>query len=679
MNKIFFLFLFSLLFINCSEKENSKLVEFYGENIDTLLAKANDYSINEKARIKYTKKAQDILQDESNDSITRAHYFKLAGRYYNLKKYEDYLKVSRKVYTMSQESKDSLGIGKAMQYIGDYHYSKFTNDSAYYFYSKAEKTYLHLKNKGNIDRLRLYKANILFYEKDFLGCETAIVNILKTVNDKNDTRLIYECYVTLGNALEGSNNNKQALKYYQNAYEITNTLKKDPQYKSLKAQTYNYIGKVYQKENEYKKSVYYFDKALALSSDFRNQEPLLYANLVNNLGYSQFKLGNKNAFQLLNEALQIRESLSNIPGIVSSKINLSEYYLSKHDTTKALLIGTEAKQTAHTNKIFEDELKSLELLARIDSKNDSFYNNRFIKLTDSLQNNERAVRDKFARIEFETDEILNQKNNIEAEKNKISFQRWIILGFGLIFILIIGLLYLTKWQHSRNKELQFEQDQQNANEEIYQLMLDQQSKIEESRQNEKNRIAQELHDGIMSKLTSTRLNLFILSKRTDEETIQKCLLHIAEIQNIEKEIRAISHDLNKEVFAVKDSFKTIVTDLFNEQKTISNVNSSIEIDSAINWESIESTTKMHLYRIFQEALQNIFKYANAQNIVARIIQIENNIHIEINDDGIGFNTKKEKKGIGLKNMRSRIKTIKGTLDIKSSKGKGTIISLKIPT
>ncbi|MFM9989298.1 ATP-binding protein [Flavobacterium sp.] len=677
MKKIIFTVLFSFLLLNCNQKESGRLLSLNDDNIDTLLSRSYNYKLDKIQRDKYADQVSFILSNRINDSLTRSYYFKLAGRHYNLNESERYINISRKVYILSKESNDSLGIAKALQYIGDYHYGKFINDSAYYYYSKAEKMYLHIKNNEDIDRLRLYKANILFYEKDFSGCETAVVNILKTIKNKKDFRLLYECYIALGNALEGSNNTKQALIYYNKADEVTNQLKKDSHYLSLKAQTYNYLGRVCQKENNHNEAIYYFEKALDIS-DSRAKEPLLFANLVNNLGYSKFKLNDKSGFSLLYEALKIRNTQNNIPGIVSSKINLSEYYFAKKDTVKALLFSTQAKILAHNNKIFEDELRSLDLLAKIDPKNDSYYNNRFIKLTDSLQNNERATRNKFARIEFETDEILDQKKNIEAEKDKISSQRWVILGFSLFFILIIALLYLTKRQHSKNKELQFEQEQQKANGEIYQLMLEQQGRIDEGRQNEKKRIAQELHDGIMSKLTSTRLNLFILSKKTDEETIKKCLLHIAEIQNIEKEIRAISHDLNKDVFAAKDSFKTIVTALFDDLKTTLQVNGHIEIENNINWEMVEASTKMNLYRIFQEALQNIRKYAKANLVIAEITKHDNSIHVKISDDGIGFNVKKAKSGIGLKNIQSRTTMIHGTLEIKSNVGKGTQISLVIP-
>lgn len=676
MKKLFFLILCVIFLFACNEKEKDNTL-IVNSAIDTLLLNANDFNRDRKVRLFNADKVYKILRDRQNDSLTRYYYLKLAGRYYNLENYEKYLIVCRDVYKMSLESNDTLNIAKSLNYIGDYHYSKFKNDSAYYYYSKSEKTYLNLKSKENIDRLKYSKANILFFEKDFIGSEIATISVLKSAKQNNDIRLIYDCYITLGNSLEGLNNFNQALAYYNKAYEVTEDLKEDPQHLLLKAQSFNYIGRVYQKENRHNMAIDSFQKALNID-DFRNYEPLMYANLISNLAYSKFKLGDSSAITLLNEAYRIRTNLNNIPGIVSSKINISEYYLAKHDTTKAFLYSKEALQNAHENKIFEDELKTLELLAKIDNKKVSFYNDRFIKLTDSLQNNERAVRNKFARIEFETDEILNQKNNIEAEKNKISSQRWMILGFSMFFLLVVVLLYITKLQHAKNKELQFEQAQQKSNEEIYQLMLEQQGKIEEGRQNEKRRISQELHDGVMSKLTSTRLNLFILSKKTDEETIKKCLGHIAEIQNIEKEIRAISHDLSKDIFSGKDSFETIIEALFEDQKSISNLDGYLDMDKGISWDAIESTTKMHLYRIFQEALQNIHKYAQAKKVNVSIAKESEHIHIEIADDGVGFNVKNTKEGIGLKNMQSRIKIIQGEINIKSSKGKGTQISLLIP-
>jgi len=102
-------------------------------------------------------------------------------------------------------------------------------------------------------------------------------------------------------------------------------------------------------------------------------------------------------------------------------------------------------------------------------------------------------------------------------------------------------------------------------------MLNQQHRIEEGKFIEKNRISQELHDGIMGKLTAIRLNLFILKKRKDPETIEKCLPFIDDIQNIEKEIRQISHDLNQNVFDDNVTFISIVENLFTMIKGHSDI------------------------------------------------------------------------------------------------------------
>ncbi|WP_310554635.1 ATP-binding protein [Flavobacterium sp.] len=678
MKKIIYIFLCSIIFTSCNQRDKSKTVENPKKTIDTLLSKSYNSKLDKNTRLVYADSLFNILNNEVNDSSTRYYYLKLSNRYFNLNESEKYVETSRRLQKLALESKDTLAIAKSLQYIGDYHYEQFNKDSAYYYYSKAEKTYGQLKNDENIDRLKLYKANILFYEKDFSGCENAIIAILKTAKKKTDTRLVYDCYITLGNALDGLNNSESALEYYNKAFTLTNELKNDSQYDLLKVQTYNYIGKTYQKQQKHKIAIDYFNKALN-ELKVKNTKNLSYANLINNLAYSEFKTGNQVAFKLFIEAYKIRVSLNNIPGIISSKINLAEYYLDQKDTLKAFKNGYQARNEARQNKIFEDELKALELLTQIDPKNDSFYNNRFIKLTDSLQNNERAIRNKFARIEFETDEITNQKKDIEVEKDRISFQRWIILGFGLFSISIMGLLYLTKMQHSRNKVLQFEQQQQKANEEIYQLLLEQQIKIDEARQKEKKRISQELHDGIMNKLTSTRLNLFILSKKNDEETIAKCLKHIDNIQNIEKEIRSISHNLANDVFKDKDSFKIMIESLFEVQNETSKTEFVLEMSEFINWEVVDNKTKINIYRIFQETMQNANKYANAKKCTAIIIlNSDNYIEIDIVDNGVGFDLKKEKAGIGLKNIFSRVNSIGGKITIESELGKGTYINLIIP-
>ena len=77
-------------------------------------------------------------------------------------------------------------------------------------------------------------------------------------------------------------------------------------------------------------------------------------------------------------------------------------------------------------------------------------------------------------------------------------------------------------------------------------------------------------------------------------------------------------------------------------------------------------------------MQNIDKYANAQNVFIKMVKTEGNISIEIKDDGVGFDLNDKKTGIGLNNMRARMEEIKGKFSIESKPHNGTKINLIIP-
>ena len=226
--------------------------------------------------------------------------------------------------------------------------------------------------------------------------------------------------------------------------------------------------------------------------------------------------------------------------------------------------------------------------------------------------------------------------------------------------------------------MQFLQSQQQANEEIYDLMLTQKSKEEQARQSEKKRIALELHDGVMNKLASTRMNLNRLSHQKDEEAINKCLTHIEGIHKIEQEIRSIAHNLNQEVFNDDNSVISLLNDFVATQNSITSTYYQIEIDKAIDWNAISSGIKMNIYRIVQEASHNSNKYAQAPNVTISLILDEDNICLSVTDNGKGFDTEKQTEGIGLKNIQQRVETLHGKFVIQSTNNKSTSLNIAIP-
>src|SRR5690606_19674268 len=159
------------------------------------------------------------------------------------------------------------------------------------------------------------------------------------------------------------------------------------------------------------------------------------------------------------------------------------------------------------------------------------------------------------------------------------------------------------------------------------------------------------------------LNLFILNKKRDDETIDKCLSLIDNIQDIEKEIRQVAHDLDSEIFSGNKSFNILLEALFDEVRSVSPSRFFTEIDPRINWETTATILRMNVYRILQETLQNANKYAKAKNVFVTLMREEQALRMIVHDDGVGFNLAKVKKGIGLKNIAHRVRSLRGELMI----------------
>ena len=309
--------------------------------------------------------------------------------------------------------------------------------------------------------------------------------------------------------------------------------------------------------------------------------------------------------------------------------------------------------------------------ANVDKRNSAKYSDEYIRISDSLQIAERNSKDLFSRIQFETKEIIQQNDDLENRNRNL-------LYFFVITFILVALLFVVRAQRARTRELLYKQAQQKANEEIFNLMMSQQSIIDESRNKEKKRLAQDLHDGVLGRMFGLRLNLDSLNSSTDPEAPQKRNELLNELKTIEQDIREISHDLNREKLVLINNFVSIVHNLLEEQKSSHEAEVTFHIDTSINWDKIGNAIKINMYRILQEGLQNINKYALAKNITVEISGNTENVFLKINDDGIGFDVNKKSKGIGMQNMISRTNDCQGIIEITSKKDNGTSIIITIP-
>jgi signal transduction histidine kinase len=121
----------------------------------------------------------------------------------------------------------------------------------------------------------------------------------------------------------------------------------------------------------------------------------------------------------------------------------------------------------------------------------------------------------------------------------------------------------------------------------------------------------------------------------------------------------------------------LLTSLVENQKEFSSTHFKYVNNEIFEWDTVQNIYKINLYRIIQEAILNVNKYANAKNCIVEIQKKEKDIlKLSIIDDGQGFDVKNIKGGIGLNNMKERANSLKGQFSITSKIGEGTKIEVE---
>jgi signal transduction histidine kinase len=672
-NSQILLFLFLVLLGCTNKKEENKDVNLKSsdDSLSIYFSLANDINLPFQYKQKYNQKAFDIVKDQKNDSLKKVNLFKIANRYYNMSDWKSYQKVAKLVLEASIKSKDSINMGKAYIYLGDYYRSQTIADSAFLNYFKAEKIYLGIADDFNLVKTFLAKADLQLSEGDFFESEITIFKALKILKEKkNVSNDLYDCYNLLGILYNEREEYDKALDYHNKALQTLED-KSIPSELHLKATSLNNIGFVYLSMRDYNKAKIYFQKGLE-EKDLFSGKTSLYAMLLDNLAYAKFKSENFTDLpKQFYDALKIRDSLKFESGIILNKIHLSEYYAFTKDTFKAIQFSKQALMLARSSKKVRNTLDALKQIAVIDPRNASVYSKEYIRLNEKMVKTERNMGEKFSRIQYETKEIKDQNSNLQEKNRALVYVFSICTLLGLFF-------YVYKTQQAKHRELLFKQQQQIANEDIYNLMISQQNDIELTRIKEKKKVAQELHDGVLGRMFGVRISLDSLDKIDEAQAALKRKKYLTELKHIEEDIREISHDLNREKSELINNFIAILNKLFEKQQNTYGSKLITSFDPHIKWELVSNIVKINLYRIIQEALQNCNKYANASTITVEFKSEIDYLVLSISDDGKGFNTKTTKNGIGLHNIQYRAKECKGTVTIKSAKGEGTILIIKVP-
>ena len=201
--------------------------------------------------------------------------------------------------------------------------------------------------------------------------------------------------------------------------------------------------------------------------------------------------------------------------------------------------------------------------------------------------------------------------------------------------------------------------------------------IIKTQEDERYEIGGELHDNVCQLLATCQLFLGMIKpsllpeqKKFFDQTHEYITLAIQEIRNL-------SHRLAPAFFdgtTLEDAFKNLLTKFNIENK----YHISLSFDTLSKSYPLNPDMRLNLYRILQEQLRNILKYANATSIQVEVAINNNTLQMRIEDNGVGFDINENKSGIGLANMTRRSQLFSGNLIIDSAVGNGCEILVEIP-
>lgn len=398
---------------------------------------------------------------------------------------------------------------------------------------------------------------------------------------------------------------------------------------------------------------YYYQESMyhTTTQDYDNALKSLDKGIENAKEKKQFKLLHMLYFRVYNVYLmqqkydKARLQLEHI---------LKENILSKESVNRKITYS----QLAAINEVLNDYKQAFNWMKKASALNDSLQSEKLLEKINEFEIIHKTTEHQKKIEKLEQDKIESEL----LSKNKNL--RITILAVALLLSLIIAfLIYLNfKKQQNINKQINLNHKQEllyiekERNYEATQAIL-------QGEEQERQRIAQDLHDSIGGMLANIRMSISSLYSNTTDLTdkIDKTIL----------EMRRISRNL------MPETLKNLGLDIaLNELcETMSYKHLYIQFESFNLSDKIPFKIQLILYRITQEALSNVIKYAQAKNVIVQISQNENTLILTIEDDGIGFDKSEITYGLGLKNIENRIRLINGTVDIVSEKGNGTTINI----
>ena len=460
-------------------------------------------------------------------------------------------------------------------------------------------------------------------------------------------------------------------------------------YPILEARSYTLLSKIYENKQEYKIALNNINKALNLNDELKDTLLQLECNLVVS---RLFALSGdiEKGIELAENNLKLGQLLKEDHYIAENLLNLAEFQmqLNDYDNGKIYLneeIINKKGSTLQKSKFYKLRSDYAYEDYAIDEALANF--KKHILYRDSIDQLGRKELMNSMAYEFETREkereILRLEKDSEISTLRLSQQRrlvWILVSS--LVLGLIGLFFIIRFyvQKIKANQLLAEKQSQLDQQKIKDMSNDFKIKNLESmiigQEEERKRISSDLHDSLGGMLSVLKLQYDSLHLNHEELSDDGDYKQINDlIDTACDEVRNIARNL-KPASLEKIGLKAALTDLVNRYKKLPDADITLHFHKTDK--KLDYNTKVHVYRIIQELINNAIKHSKCNELDIQISSLNNEFVIMVEDDGVGFDQQKAVYGHGIENIKSRVNILKGDLQIDTQKNKGTSVIIHIP-
>lgn len=445
-----------------------------------------------------------------------------------------------------------------------------------------------------------------------------------------------------------------ARNYYLQSLELCDSVK----HYNIMARNYGRLANVAMNLNDGPTARKYLERALKISRLSDNLPIKAYIAsswAIFYFGEQQYDKG----LEFQQEAIDTRRKLGQVRSLQNDLLNISELYttLKMYDKAEqSIKEGMDISNSLHDIiylKYFYERTAALDSLRG--NYKSAFKNYRLaMKYKDSTFSAQhlRDVREIQEKYEAEQKEKIIAEKELEIEHQRYRYA--VVLGtatatiMGLLVVLIVR---RNRYRKQRNH-----------------LRLQTIVKTQEEVQQ---RIARDLHDGLVQVLGAAKMSLQAIGPETDKSTVQKQVRNASGIiDEAVNEARSISHEALP-YSLLKDGLVSALDELFARSLASYKFDRSFDV-------TVSDQVAINVYRIVQELVNNVKKHAPAAHVAVSLQIAAKEIRLYFVDNGPGYDTRVASDGAGLSNIRTRAELLGGSILLRSKVGRGTQAELTVP-